>query len=254
MAHDDPRAGEADASTDFAVVEEGEQPVVVRDERALVALEVAFQTPGDAVRAYSENVGVGLLALTTNQTLRKGSELTLRVRVPGWTTPLLACGKVTWSRPDAMGIAFLDLALAEQDRFRKLVLAHTTMLERMRRQFSRQVEQPVAALVSTRRTALVRLQNELFSDVVAELLNENGYVAVSDFASGSKPNVIVAEPTTAGLLQGTFKLVPLVLVNSNNPNELARARMPQMRARAYVPRPASAGRILQALQQVFHER
>jgi len=226
----------------------------LREERALVALEVAFATPRQAVESYSEMVGVGQIAVLTNDTLRKGSELTVRLRIPGWAVPVQAFGKVTWSRPDAMGIAFTELKQEEKQRLQQLVLENTTLMERMKRQLSRQVERPVPASVKTQRTALLRLQDEMFSDVVAELLGQHGYVAVTDPLHGSRPNIIVAEPSSAAPLVSTFKAVPLVMMNASGPNDLAKARLPYVRARAYVPRPATPAKVLQAVQRVFTGR
>jgi uncharacterized protein (TIGR02266 family) len=238
----------------FTVVEGGEAPapaLVVREERALVALEVSFATPRQAVEAYTETVGVSSIAVLTNHTMKKGTELTVRLSVPGWPAPVQASGKVTWSRPDAMGIAFTDLKADQKQRLQQMVLENTTLMERMKRQLSRQVERPVAASVRTLRTTLLQLQDELFSDVVAELLNQNGFVAVTDALNGSRPNVIVAEPDTLGPLVAAYKTVPLVVVNASGPNDMAKARLPYVRARAYVARPASAAKVFQAIQRVF---
>ena len=240
---------------DFTLVEEVPATLVgPRPERALVSLDVVFASAADAVKAYSENVGVGQIAVLTNDTLRKGTEVTVRVRVPGWTSPLQACGKVTWSRADAMGVAFTDLPGPEKDRIHKLVLEHTTLMERMKRQLGRQTEQPVPAKVSSRQTTLVQLRDEMFADVITEVLGESGFIAVSDPGAGSKPNVIVADLETAPPMVNEFKRVPLVLVNSGGPQDLIRARMPNLRARAYVPRPASPAQVLQAVRQVFGAR
>lgn len=241
---------------DFQTVEEpqAEQALAVRDERALVALEIAFNTAKEAVQAYSENVGVGQVAVLTNQTMRKGAELTVRVVVPGWPAPLQTFAKVTWSRPDALGLAFLDETPAQKEAWRKLVLDHTSMVERMRRNFSRQGETPVPAKVATRRAALVRLMDELLSDTVLEMLNQSGYVANTDPASGTRPNVIVGELANAEALLNAFKGVPLVLVGASGPNDLARARKPFLRVRAFVGNPPSAAKVVQAVNQVFQGR
>jgi hypothetical protein len=151
-----------------------EAPGLLRDERALVSLDVAFSTPRQVVEAYSEAVGVGQIALQTNDTLRKGTELTVRMRVPGWAAPIQACGRVTWSRADAMGIAFTQLSADEKQRLEQLVQENTTLMERVKRQLSRQVERPVPAHVRAQRTTLLQLQDEMLSDVVAELLGQSG--------------------------------------------------------------------------------
>lgn len=228
--------------------------LALREERALVALEIAFATAKEAVQGYSETVGVGQLAVLTNQTLRKGSELTLRILVPGWSAPMTTVAKVTWSRPDALGIALTELSPEQKELWRKLVIENTTMVERMKRQFSRQTEHPVPAKVTTRRTVLVQLADEMLADVILELLNQSGYVAGADPATGSRPNILVAELATVPAVTNIFKALPLVLVNAAGPNDLARARLPHLRPRAFVAKPVSAARVLQAINQVFQGR
>jgi hypothetical protein len=224
-----------------------------REPRAQVAIEVSFQTAADAVRGYSENVGVGQIAVLTNSPLRKGSEVTVRLRVPGWL-PLLTVGKVTWSRADAMGLALTGLTPADHERLRKLVLDNTTMVERMRRQFSRQLEQPVPATVTSRVTVLVLLEDALLADAALEALNASGYVAVSEAGAGSRPNVLVAELATLGSAGGLLKSAPLVLANANGPNDLAYARMPHLRVKVFAGRPTSAMKVVQAINQIFSRR
>lgn len=223
-------------------------------ERAHVALEVEFESAADAVRAYSENVGVGQLALATRDTLPKGVELTVKVRVPAWTVPLVATGKVTWSRADAMGLALTDLKPGEGLRLRQLMLDHTSRLDRVKRQFTRLLEQPVPAKVTSRWTTLVRLQDEMLTDAVSELLNEGSVVATSEPRSGSQPNLIVAEVATAAQVLDSFTRVPVVMVNVSGPNELALSRLPFIPAKAFVPQPATPAKIVQAVAQVIRGR
>ncbi|HLL53842.1 MAG TPA: PilZ domain-containing protein [Myxococcaceae bacterium] len=222
--------------------------------RAPVALEVAFETPQDAVRAYTQNVGVGQIAIATKDTFPKGMQLTVKLRVPGWQFPLVTVGKVTWSREGAMGIAFTALKPDEQEKLTKLVLDHTSKLDRVKRQFTRLMEQPVAAKVTGRCTALVQLADEMMNDTVAELLNEGHVVATSDPASGSNPNLIVADMATAVAVAEKHPKVPLVMVNASGPNELALNRMPFLPAKAFVPRPATPQRIAQTVQQLVRAR
>jgi hypothetical protein len=222
--------------------------------RALVSLEVAFETPQDAVRAYTQNVGVGQIAIATKDTFPKGMQLTVKLRVPVWQGPLVTVGKVTWSREGAMGLAFTALKPDEQEKLTRLVLDHTSKLDRVKRQFTRLMEQPVAAKVSGRYTALVQLADEMMNDTVAELLNEGSLVATSDPAAGSKPNLIVAEMATAVAVAEKHPKVPLVMVNVSGPNELALNRMPFLPAKAFVPRPATPARIAQAVHQLVRVR
>jgi len=249
-----------DGTGDFTLVEEvstasSPQPAPLAcEERARVSLEIQFASPGDAVKAYSETAGVGQFAVLTNEALRKGTEVTVRVQVPGWATPLKAQGKVTWSRVDAMGLALKVLCGADKRRLQSLVMAHRPWMTRMKQQFGQQTAQAMPAKVSSRQTTLVRLEDALLADVVCEVLDENGFIAVADPARGSLPNVLVVDLAMARSVTDTLKRVPVVLVNSSGPNALAHARMPFLRTRAFVPRPATPAQVLQAVRQVFGYR
>lgn len=230
---------------------EGERDLVIRDARATVSLEVAFQTEGDIVRAYTQDLGVGGISILTTEALPRGTEVTLQLRVPGWSFPVRVGGKVVWSRGDAMGIAFKDIRPDDYDRLRKLVLDYTSPIDRARSRLGYRDEEPVSATVTSRKTALVQLTDEKFTDVVADLLSLSGVVAVSDWISGSRPNVIVAERATACSVPVTFQTVPVVLANTSGPNELLGSRAALLHAVAFVPRPASAVKIVEAVKDVF---
>ena len=230
------------------------QPATTLEHRAHVALEVAFETPAEAVKAYSENVGVGQLSIAAKDVFPKGVEVSLKVRVPGWATPLMTTGKVTWSRPGAMGLAFVSLQQSERELLHKLVMDNTTKLDRVKRQFSRMMEQAVPAKVTARFTALVRMADEMLADGVAELLNESHLFATTNSTHGSRPNLVVLDVGGARALDEAFRQLPVVMVNMAGPNELALNRLPFMTVKGWVPKPATPAKIVQAVGQIVRLR
>jgi uncharacterized protein (TIGR02266 family) len=229
----------------------GEQDLMPRPARAAVSLEVAFDSAGDVVRAYTQDVGMGGISIRTPNTLPRHTEVSLQLRVPGWAFPLRAAGKVVWSRADAMGIAFAEVRPEDYDRLRMLVLEQTTALDRARSRYGGRQEQPVPAEVKACNTALVQLADPLFTDIISDLLSLSGFVAVSDWISGSRPDVIVAERATAPAVPVAFQAAPVVVVNASGPGELRGSRAERLNAVAFVPRPASAVRIIEAVKHVL---
>lgn len=236
----------------FEDVEAPTTPAQVRTEpRAAIALDVSFASAQDVVKGLNPNMGLGQLAIRTNAAIAKGTLLTVQLRVPGWSTPARLRGKVAWSRADAMGIAFTEVLPTDKQRLSDLVVAHTTVLERVRGRMSARAEEPVQAQVVGRKTALVALKDAMFSDVVTELLDANGIFAISaDAGTGSRPNVIVADLATAAPLSQALVSVPVVLVNAYR-DDLVTPGLRKVRAAAFVPRPASADRVVQAVRGVF---
>jgi len=229
-----------------------EQPSL--EHRAQVALDIAFETPAEAVKAYSENVGVGQLALITRDVFPKGVEVSLRLKVPGWGPSLRTLGKVTWSRPGAMGLAFVALAPTERERLRTLVMTNTSTLDRVRRQFSRSAEHAVPAKVTARFTALVGLADEMLADAVVELLNESHVFATTNATQGSRPNLVVLDAGGARALPEVFRPLPAVMVNMGGPNDLAINRLNHLTVKGWVPRPATPAKIVQVLNQFVRPR
>jgi uncharacterized protein (TIGR02266 family) len=86
-----------------------------RDSRLPVKLEVAFRTQGAFLIAYSVNLSKGGVFLETQDLLEVGTEVTLRLAVPG-AGEFELIGAVAWVRqaspdglPDGMGIQIRDL-------------------------------------------------------------------------------------------------------------------------------------------------
>jgi uncharacterized protein (TIGR02266 family) len=229
---------------------ESDQELVPRGARAAVALEVAFQSQGELVRAYTQDLGMGGISLWTTEALAPGTEVTLQLRVPGWAFPVRAGGKVVWGREGAMGIAFKEIRPEDYDRLRRLVLEHTWIDEEGQPLVDR-AEQPVSADVTSRRTALVQLSNDPFTEVVSDLLGLSGFVAGSDWMTGSKPDVIIAERATAGAIPAIFQAIPVVMANARGPDDLLGSRVGLLNTVAFVPRPASAVRIVEAVKRIF---
>ncbi len=92
------------------------------DERVVARVDVRFQEPSDAVRAfraYSLNFSVGGLCLKTRRRYEVGSQLRLALTVEGQEYNLT--GVVAWERGGAIGVRFQNVDPEDRKRLSDLV-------------------------------------------------------------------------------------------------------------------------------------
>src|SRR5712664_899993 len=92
------------------------------DERVVARVDVRFQEPSEAVRAfraYSLNFSVGGLCLKTRRRYEVGSQLQLTLTVEGQEYNLT--GVVAWERGGAIGVRFEGVDPEDQKRLTDLV-------------------------------------------------------------------------------------------------------------------------------------
>ena len=92
------------------------------DERVVARVDVRFQEPSEAVRAfraYSLNFSVGGLCLKTRRRYEVGSKLQLALTVDGQEYKLT--GVVAWERGGAIGVRFQDVNADDRKRLSDLV-------------------------------------------------------------------------------------------------------------------------------------
>jgi len=234
-----------------AVVESEETQRPARVPRAPVSVEVVFSTPGDAVRAYTKDIGVGGFAISTRKPMPKGSTLQIQVRVPGWDTPLAAQGEVVWTTEEAMGIAFQQLSSTDERKLKQLIAENTSLISRLRSALSKEQAKAVPARVQGGGSVVaLQLGDEVLADVTAEVLGLNGYLVYDVPPEGRLPEVVVADPARLSNAVAVFPGVPLIAVNASGPEAFV-GRLSSIRPALYVKRPASAAKLLEAVRAVL---
>ena len=85
-------------------------------ERVRLSLEVAYRSTGSFLVSYTVDLSRGGLFLETEQPRSVGSELELRLAIPGANDEVLLTGEVVWiqqepapGKPMGMGVRFTDL-------------------------------------------------------------------------------------------------------------------------------------------------
>lgn len=236
--------------------EQGREGRVARVE---AVLEVSFGSSQEVVRAYSKDIGVGGIAIKTERPLQVGSALELRIKLPGGPLPLVAQGKVVWAAKEAMGVEFVALSKADDQRLKEHLVHDERLLQRIRSTLTRDVRQlgkerapaPVeAAEVDTRPLVLVRLSDLHAQEVVLELLRQAG-VRAAAAANELRPAVIVADGDSA-VAAAPGLGTKLVLVNVSGPDSLV-GSLARLRPAAYIRRRAPATEILQAVTTLLEE-
>lgn len=242
---------------------EGELPV--RPARADALLELTFATQEEVVRAYSKNIGTGGLAIRTTRALPVDSTVELRLKLPDTPQPLVAHGRVVWSREDGMGVAFTQLTGDAERRLKELLVQDASLLKRVRSVLNADVREllltdvrelgkatvppPQAAAaveVDRRPPVLVRLSDEKLLALVTELFTQSGLRVVTE--ADKAASVIVVDTGTALDVVGAAARLGtrIVMVNVSGPDSLL-GKLAQLRPAAFVKRPASAAAVLQAV-------
>jgi uncharacterized protein (TIGR02266 family) len=101
-----------------------------KDSRVKKVLSLAFKTEKGLAEAFSEDVGAGGLFLQTASPLPQGELFTLKLTIPGASAPLSIGCEVAWvrqpseasgSKKAGMGVSFVQIRDADQQRLRQLV-------------------------------------------------------------------------------------------------------------------------------------
>lgn len=229
-----------------SLVESDEHHHEPRQPRAPVALDVRFLSREDAGRAQTLNVSSGGMAIETARPLPRGTKLHLSVQVPGWKAPLVVDGDVVWSNERAMGILFHDLQQEDARRLKDLVVENGSLVTRLRSVFTTQ-QKPVPASVAGGASALLCVSDEFLADVTAELLGVHGFAV---FEGGErKYDVVIADPGSLARAMAVGWGRPLIMVNASGPDALV-GRFSSLRPVAWISRPASAARIVEAARRI----
>lgn len=246
---------------------EGSLPV--RSARADTVLDVSFSTQEEVVRAYSKNIGAGGLAIRTTRALPVDSTVELRIKLPDAPQPLVAHGRVAWSREDGMGVAFTQVTGDAERRLKEMLVQDASLLKRVRSVLNADVKEllltdvrelgkvpappPQAAAaveVDRRPPVLVRLSDEKLMALVAELFTQSGLRMVTE-SDKAAPVVVVDTGTALEVVGAAARLgTRIVMVNVSGPDSLL-GKLSQLRPAAFVKRPASAAAVLQAVKQLM---
>jgi uncharacterized protein (TIGR02266 family) len=243
----------------------GELPA--RSARAETVLELSFATAEEVVRAYSKNIGTGGLAIRTTRALPVDSTVELRIKLPDAAQPVLAQGRVVWSREDSMGVAFTQLQGDGARRLKELLVQDASLLRRVRSVLNSDVREllltdvrelgkgpaPQAAAaveVDQRPSVLVRLSDAGLTALVTELFAQSNVRVATE--NDKNPAIVVADVGTALEAVGSSARLGtrIVMVNVSGPDSLM-GKLAQLRPAAFVKRPASAAGVLQAVTQLL---
>ncbi len=78
-----------------------------RHPRRIVRLAVAFQVgDGPRVDAYSRDLSIGGMFITTDKVTPFGAAVSLYMHLPGVKQEVTVKGTVRWTEPDGMGVQF----------------------------------------------------------------------------------------------------------------------------------------------------
>jgi len=104
--------------------------------RAVAKIEIEFKEIIDFVSSYLLNVSNGGLFVRTAETCPLDSIVFLRFTMPGDTQPIETEGKVVWCNmggkryfPKGMGIKFLKLKDADNEKIKKFVEEHFAQIK-----------------------------------------------------------------------------------------------------------------------------
>ncbi len=220
--------------------------------RVALALEVSFGTAWDAVCACSRDLSTGGMALQTSARLPPGSLLQLTVRIPGLDRPLEVAGEVAWSSTEAMGVAFRDVSPEAARTLRTLIASHLGVKERVLGLFGKAPPTRAAPARLQRRDGGVRLRlrDELFADVLGELLRDAGQRVLDDSLEAGRPELVITVPERLGDTVKRHPGVPLVLLNVSGADALVGAYARVSVAR-FVPRGATPAEVAEAVRDAL---
>lgn len=214
-----------------------------------VSIGVRFRTREDAGRAQTLDVSPGGIAIETPRPLLPGTPLRLQVDVPGWSRPLLTEAEVVWSDTKAMGIAFCPLSADDAQRMKALVVDAGSLVGRLRTALRKRA-QPAAASVTGGACVVMCMGDDFLSDVTAELLGLHGVLAFDLEEAAGPSDLVIADGPTLARIPAWGWSRPLILVNVSGPEALA-GRFGAVRAAAWIPPPATAPRIVEAVRSAL---
>jgi uncharacterized protein (TIGR02266 family) len=243
----------------------------VRGVRAAAVLDVSFATRQEVIKAYSQDIGVGGIAIKADRTVPIGSTVELRIKLPDSDKLMNVEGTVAWNKGDSMGVSFDKLPKEDEQRLKDLLVNDASVLKRISSVLATDVRElaakgktvlttdvrdlrkpapptPVAAAsVDTRPLVSVSLEDSHLSQVTVELFAQR-QVRSEPYAEGQRPSIVVVDTGTA--LAAANLGAMMVLVNVSGPDALVGKLVHQSFA-AYVKRPATAATIFEAVAQLL---
>ena len=248
-----------DVLLELVAVQPPSSPYGVRRPRADTVLEVSFSTQDALVKAYSQNIGTGGIAIKTASPQAIGATIELRMRLLDTAKPVVVKGKVVWAKADSMGVEFTEIAPDDERQLKALLMRDSHLLGRIKavlhkdvrdvatflNQDLRELGKPPEAVaadatpVDTRPLVLVRLADPRLADLVAGVLQQT--IARVITCPGDE-RYVVAVADAASVLDAAAAGARLVLVNVSGPDALA-GKLSQLQVTAFVKRPATAAEI-----------
>jgi uncharacterized protein (TIGR02266 family) len=217
-----------------------------RQPRAPVTLEVRFRNREDAGKAVARDISTGGMSIEAGRSLPKGTVLHLQVQIPGWQDPILVDGEVVWTTATSMGIAFQDLPPQEEQRLKQLVLESGSILTSLSAVFGKK-PRPAPATVLGGASIALNIGDEFLSDVTAELLGLHGYAVYDSF--DASVDLLVTDPLRLADSIASAPNRPVIVINASGPDSLV-GGLSGFRPAAWVPRPANAARIVEAVRRM----
>lgn len=219
-----------------------------RTPRARLGLQVHFKDASDAAHAFTRDVGLGGMSIVTSRPLRKGTLLQLSLDVAGEGAPIAAVGEVVWVSPNAMGVAFREMASADARRLKNMVVANLSFIERLREALKTRGPS-VEARLSLKLPIVLALSDDSLSAEVARAFGDRGLVVANVASKAVHPAALVADLSCVAAAADQHPFIPLILVNATQADGVV-ARLKGMRPACVIGPPATAGAVLDALEHL----